>query len=129
MNRCASGSWAGLVHGVGWLLFALAGIVLATTAAEALAQGSYYGQSDAIILTPTGCNSSDNVPLPGKRFLYIGRQLFRPDGMPLPLESGCRGYPEFSEALKNHRWGLILSKLDWNANKFIFLKALLVPSL
>lgn len=111
------------------LVFALIFIGLALGAfAKTLPPSSYYGQQAANILIPTGCNASDNAPVPGMPSLFIGRQLFKPDGSPLPLKSGC-GNSEASEAIRNNRWGLVLSKLNWATKQFTILKSLLVPPL
>jgi len=94
-------------------------------AAEAQSAGTgvaeYWGKSATRTITPTACNAVANAQVPGTTDLFVGRSFFHENGTPMTIEEGCRG-----EALRNHRGGLVLSRLEWQSGRFAVIKPLFV---
>jgi hypothetical protein len=89
---------------------------------------SYFGQHDAFVITPTGCNAADNVPVPETTDVFVGRQFFKRDGSLTTIEEGCHNDEDILEAIHSSRWGLVLERLDWETKSFSVIKPLVKPS-
>ena len=89
----------------------------------------YYGQDGSVMLGHLGWNAADNTPLPGSTSLFLGRDLFKPDGTPLTPADGWIKAPATEEAHKHHRWGVVLSQVDWTHHQFNLIKPLIVTPL
>jgi hypothetical protein len=94
---------------------------------EVLRATGYFGQFDTIVITPTGCNSSDNVPVPGTTDVFVGRQFFKRDASLTTIEEGCHNDEDILEAIHSSRWGLVLEQLDWQKKRFSIIKPLVSP--
>ena len=95
----------------------------------------YYGYDKSLLLTPSGCNSVAYAQLPGRSSYFLGRQFYNRSGAPvvsrggvsLATEAGCADNSAVVEASRNARWGLVLTKLDWERQRFVLVKPLLAP--
>jgi hypothetical protein len=83
---------------------------------------AYWGQSDSVNVTMTGCNAVSNFQIPGQINLFIGRASFDPTGH--PIASNC-STPASQEALAARRQGLVLNQMDWTTHVFSIVKPLL----
>lgn len=89
---------------------------------------AYFGQIDASIITQTGCNSTDNVQIPGTTSVFVGRQLFKQDLSLTTVDEGCGKDQALLEAVRSNRWGVVLSQLDWQNKRFTIIKPLVIPT-
>jgi hypothetical protein len=55
--------------------------------------------------------------------------LIKKDGSPITVDEGCDKDEAIREAIRSHRWGLVLEKLDWEKRQFTLIKTLLAPPL
>ena len=108
-------------------VLAMFGAILLLAGANEPQAAEYFGAKDSVVIQASGCNSSDNVPIPGTPNLFIGRQFYKRDGSLTTIDEACGKDQDIQEAIKANRWGMTLERLDWQTKTFTVVKPLLRP--
>jgi hypothetical protein len=92
--------------------FLFAATLFAQAAPAAQSVGQFFGKTDSVRLTGTGCNATSLSQVPGHGDLFLGRQLITDSGA-----NDCSG----------SKWEIVLDRFDWKSHVFSIVHIVLKP--